>query len=434
MTISSSLNAGVAGLQSNATRLASISDNIANSSTYGYKRVQTDFHSMVISSSGSASYSAGGVRATNSRLIDQSGSLVSTSNATDLAVRGRGMLPVAQATDVENDNGNNQMYLTTTGSFRTDAEGYLRSDSGLVLLGWPALPDGTVPTFPRDTSAGLEPVQINVNQFSGEPTTKMSLGVNLPATDTDSGSPGEIQYLSVEYFDNLGTSENINISFTPTVPASGSSNEWTVQLTDSALGGAVVGEYVLTFDDSRTSGGTLASVTTTSGGAYDPATGNIIINAEGGPLEINIGMLGDSDGITQLSDSFAPVSISKDGSPVGNMTNVEVDANGFVTAFFDTGINRTIYQIPLVDLPNPNGMVALDQQTYLPSPESGSFFLWDASDGPTGDIVSYAREESAVDVAGELTAMIQTQRAYSSNAKVIQTVDEMLQETTNIKR
>lgn len=433
MTISSSLNAGVAGLQTNATRLASISDNIANSSTYGYKRVQTDFHSMVISSSG-GTYSAGGVRATTSRLIDQSGSLVSTSNPTDLAVRGRGMLPVAQASEINVANGSPQMNLTTTGSFRTDADGFLRSDSGLVLLGWPALPDGSVPTFPRDTSDGLQPVQINVNQFSGEPTTQLSLGVNLPATETDAGSLGEAQYLSVEYFDNLGTSENINISFTPTVPASGSSNEWTIQMTDSALNNAVVGEYVLTFDSSRASGGTLASVNTISGGAYDPATGNLIVAAQGGPLEINIGLIGDNDGITQLSDSFAPVSISKDGSPVGNMTNVEVDPNGFVTAFFDTGINRTIYQIPLVDLPNPNGMVALDQQTYLPTPESGNFFLWDAGDGPTGDIVSYAREESAVDVAGELTAMIQTQRAYSSNAKVIQTVDEMLQETTNIKR
>lgn len=59
MSISSSLNAGVAGLQSNATRLASISDNISNSSTYGYKRVTTDFESIVISSSG-GSYSAGG--------------------------------------------------------------------------------------------------------------------------------------------------------------------------------------------------------------------------------------------------------------------------------------------------------------------------------------------------------------------------------------
>lgn len=433
MTISSSLNAGVAGLQSNATRLASISDNIANSSTYGYKRVTTDFESMVISSAG-GSYSAGGVRTTNSRLIDQGGSLVSTSNATDLAVRGRGLLPVARATQVGVANGDTQMLLTTTGSFRTDADGYLVSQSGLVLMGWPALGNGTIPSYSRDTSDGLEPIQINTNQFSGEPTTSMTLGVNLPATQTEAGQIGDIQSLSVEYFDNLGTSESIGVTFSPTVPALGSSNEWTMVLTDGAQNDAVIGEYTLTFDDGRSSGGTLASITTTSGGTYDPVSGAIVVNVDGGPIEITIGRIGQSDGLTQLSDSFAPVSISKDGSSVGNMTSVEVDANGYVHAFFDTGITRTIYQVPLIDLPNPNGMVALDQQTYLPSPDSGSYFLWDAGDGPTGDIVAYAREESATDVAGELTDMIQTQRAYSSNAKVIQTVDEMLQETTNIKR
>jgi flagellar hook protein FlgE len=160
----------------------------------------------------------------------------------------------------------------------------------------------------------------------------------------------------------------------------------------------------------------------------------LIVNVAGGPMEVNIGRIGASDGITQLSNSFAPVSIIKDGSPVGNMRSVEVDANGFVHALFDTGITRRIFQIPLVDMPNPNGMVALDEQTYLPSPESGTYFLWNAGEGPTGDVVSFAREESATDVAGELTDLIQTQRAYSSNAKVIQTVDEMLQETTNIKR
>ncbi len=433
MTISSSLNAGVAGLTANATRLASISDNIANSSTYGYKRVKTDFHSMVISSSG-GTYSAGGTRATTQRLIDERGPLVSTSNPTDLAVRGRGMLPVARASEVASGNGTPQMLLTTTGSFRTDANGILTTESGLVLLGWPALPDGTVPSYPRDTSEGLEPVQVNVNQFSGEPTTRMSLGVNLPATETDASASGDSQELSIEYYDNLGTSESIRVEFIPTIPASGSSNERTMILRDTASGDAVIGEYVLQFDDSRSSGGTLASVTTVSGGAYDTTTGTLVVNVAGGPIEIDIGMIGESDGITQLSDRFAPVSISKDGSPVGNMTSVEIDANGYVHAFFDTGITRTIYKVPLVDLPNPNGMVALDQQTYLPSPESGTYFLWDAGEGPTGDIVSYAREESATDVATELTEMIQTQRAYSSNAKVIQTVDEMLQETTNIKR
>ena len=433
MTISSSLNAGVAGLASNASRLATISDNIANSSTYGYKRMEADFHSVVISSTGAA-YSAGGVRVTTQRLIDERGSLVSTSNPTDLAVRGRGMLPVARGSEVDAGNGDSQMFLTTTGSFRTDADGYLRSPTGLVLLGWPAEADGSVPTYPRDTADGLEPVQINVNQFTGEPTTKMSLGVNLPATETDAGAAGDTQELSVEYYDNLGRSENVLVEFTPTVPASGSSNQWTMVLRDSAQANAVVGEYTLTFDDSRAAGGTLSSVTQISGGAYDPVAGSFTVTVEGGPIEINIGKPGDGDGLTQLSDSFAPLSISKDGSPVGNMTSVEVDPNGFVYAFFDTGITRKIFQVPLVDLPNPNGMVPLDNQTYMPSPESGSFFLWDAGDGPTGDIVSFAREESATDVAGELTTMIQTQRAYSSNAKVIQAVDEMLQETTNIVR
>jgi len=89
MTISSSLNASVAGLAANASRLATISDNIANSATYGYRRVQADFHSMVIASTG-GTYSAGGVRTTTQRLIDQGGALTSTANPTDLAVRGRG--------------------------------------------------------------------------------------------------------------------------------------------------------------------------------------------------------------------------------------------------------------------------------------------------------------------------------------------------------
>lgn len=431
MTISSSLNAGVAGLSANATRLAAISDNIANSATFGYKRVETDFQSLVISRNG-GSYSAGGVRSSTQRLIDERGSLVSTSNPTDLAVRGRGMLPVAQASAYQAGNGDAQMLLTTTGSFRTDAQGRLVTDSGLFLLGWPANPDGTVPTFPRDTSEGLEPVQINVNQLTGEPTTRINLGVNLPATDTSAGSAGINQQLSVEYFDNLGKSENVLVDFSPTVPGSGSSNEWTMTLMDSAMGGAVIGEYTLSFDDARASGGTLLNVATISGGAYDPATGGLIVNVAGGPMEINIGQLGATDGLTQLSDSFAPLSISKDGSPVGNMIAAEVDENGFVHASFDTGITRIIYQVPLVDLPNPNGMVAMDQQTYLPSPESGSFFLWDAGSGPTGDVVSFAREESVTDVAGELTDMIQTQRAYSSNAKVIQTVELSLAVATSL--
>ena len=434
MTISSSLNAGVAGLAANASRLATIADNIANSATYGYKRVEADFSSLVIEG-GAGTYSAGGVRVTTQRLIDQPGALATTNNSTDLAVRGRGFLPVTTEGAVSSSTGSCPLLLATTGSFRTDADGYLRTSSGVTLMGWPANPDGTIPTFPRDTGDGLQPVQINVNQFTSEPTTRMSLGVNLPATETEFGSSGNPRQLSVEYFDNLGTSESINIQFTPTVPATaGASNTWNMVLTDSASGGAVVGEYTVVFDNTRGSGGTISSVTTISGGAYNATTGVFTVNVAGGPIDIDIGAVGTGTGLTQLSDNFAPTSISKDGSPVGNLISVEVDESGFVRANFDIGITRTIYQIPLIDLPNPNGLIAMDNQTYRTSNDSGTFFLWDSGDGPTGDVVGYALEESSTDVAGELTQLIQTQRAYSSNAKVIQTVDEMLQETTNIKR
>ncbi|NBO20447.1 MAG: flagellar hook protein FlgE [Rhodobacteraceae bacterium] len=435
MSISSSLNAGVSGLNANATRLAAIADNIANSGTYGYKRTTTDFDSMVITSDrGAGAYSAGGVRASTNRVIDENGSLVGTTNALDLAVQGRGMLPVIPAASVGTAYGDQPMIMTRTGAFRTDADGVLRTESGLVLLGWPANADGTIPTFARDTIDGLKPVVINANQTAGDPTTMMGLGVNLPATETEKGALGDTLPLSVEYFGNLGTSESLDLTFVPRVPATGRSNEWTMKIRDSAQAGAIIGEYTLKFDDTRGAGGTLASVTKISGGDYNSQSGTLDLLVAGGPLTVTIGRLGDPNGLTQLSDSFAPVAITKDGSPVGNLTAVEVDEKGYITATYDTGFTRKIYQIPLVDVSNPNGLRSLSNQSYQVSPQSGSFFLWDAGSGPTGSIQGFAREGSTTDVAAELTSLIQTQRAYSSNAKVIQTVDEMLQETTNIKR
>jgi flagellar hook protein FlgE len=435
MTISSSLSAGVAGLNANATRLASISDNIANSGTYGYKRASTDFANMVITATrGAGTYSAGGVRATTVRLIEERGDLVGTGNALDLAIAGRGMLPVINSVSLGNALSDTPMLMTRTGSFRADADGVLTTESGLVLLGWPADADGTIPSFARDTISSLVPVVINTNQTAGDPTTTMNLGVNLPATYTTAGSTALPPPLSVEYFGNLGTSESLEITFVPVVPGTGSSNQWTMEIRDSASGGAVIGEYSLTFDDSRGAGGTLSAVSVISGGAYNPADGTLALSVAGGPMTVGIGSLGDPNGLTQLSDNFAPVQITKNGSPVGNLTTVEVDEKGFVNATYDTGFTRRLYQIPIVDVPNPNGLLSMSNQTYQVSPDSGSFYLWDAGSGPTGSIQGYSREGSKTDVAAELTNLIQTQRAYSSNAKVIQTVDEMLQETTNIKR
>lgn len=436
MTISSSLHAGVSGLNANASKLSTISDNIANSATYGYKRALTDFYQVVIQSEATGSYSAGGVRTASMRLIDERGPLIASTNATDIAIDGAGFLPVTSIGAVNASANNYPVSLVTTGSFRPDAAGVLRTPAGQVLMGWPADNDGNIPSLPRDSMSGLVPVTINSNQYVANPTNQIRLGVNLPATSTVAGSDGAPYDVTVEYYGNLGTSDSLHFTFTPTVPASGqpASNSWTMTITDSASGDAVVGEYTLTFDSSQATGGTLASVSTISGGAYDATTGTVPLTIGGGTLTLDLGIPGQTGGMSQLSDTFAPVAISKNGSPVASMVAVEVDERGFLHAVYDQGFTKVIYQIPVVDVPNPNGLLVQNNQTYKVSPASGAFYLYDAGDGPTGAMQGYSREESVVDVAAELTQLITTQRAYSSNAKVIQTVDEMLQETTNLKR
>lgn len=433
MTISSSLKAGVAGLNVNATRLATISDNIANSATFGYKRAVTDFQSLVINGNSRGVYSAGGVRVSTFRQVDERGPLTTSSNPTDLAVSGRGMLPVTSTTEPDAPTIAN-LLLVPTGSFRPDSRGYLRNDAGHVLLGWPVGSDGQVPAAAKDSVAGLSAIRVDMNQFAGDPTTRMNLALNLPASETAAGSTGESRSMTVEYFGNLGTSERLSFAFEPVIPAQGASNAWRLTIGDSASGGDVVAEFDLVFDDSREGGGTLATVTPVTGGTYDALTGTLSIEVAGGPMEVVIGRPGAIGGISQFSDRFAPLSVSKDGSPVGNLVSVEVDRSGMLFAVYDIGFTRPIYQIPVVDVPNPNGLISAGNEAYVVSPESGSFLLWEAGTGPAGTILGFSREESATDVASELTQLIQTQRAYSSNAKVIQTVDEMLQETTNIKR
>ncbi|WP_435165710.1 flagellar hook protein FlgE [Falsirhodobacter sp. 1013] len=427
MSITSSMNAGVAGLNANSSRLATISDNIANSGTYGYKRVDTSFYEMVnAGSSGGGNYAAGGVRTTSSRDIGESGALIGTSNATDIAINGRGFIPVTA-------DGNTTV-LTTTGSFSTDANGYLVTDSGLTLMGWAANADGTIPAVARESMAALQPVQINLNQAMSNPTTEMSMAVNLPATATRPGATSEPLTQTMEYFDTMGTSQALTATFTP-VEATGTaaSNQWTMELRDEASG-EVTGSYLLTFDTNQAAGGTLSSVQTLSGGAYDPETGTIGMTLGGTEVSFDIGTYGARDGMTQLSDTYTPSSIQKNGSAIGSLKSVEIDQNGQVIAIYNQGFSRTIYQVPVVDVPNPEGLKTLNNQTYELTNEAGAFYLWDAGTGPVGTTEGYTLEESTTDVAHELTALIQTQHAYSSNAKIIQTVDEMLQETTDLKR
>lgn len=441
MSISSSMNAGVSGLSANANKLATISDNIANSQTYGYKRSDTDFASMTIGEN-VRGYTAGGVRTTAIRDIESKGAFVGSTNSTDLAISGRGMLPVTSIAAVAAGEKNPPLMLTSTGSFLPDKNGVLRTPSGLVLLGWPADLDGNVAEPPRDTAVALRPVTINRAAVAAAPTSTITLSANLPASATQADADLAATYpISVEYFDNLGASQTLRFEFQPVsdggTPAAPQPNRWALRVTDNA-GGAMLGEFNILFNSAAGSGGSIETITQVGGAAnYDGTTGVIGLPIAGGQsIEVQIGAENarTPQFLSQLASIFSPVGVTKDGSAAGNYTGVTIDENGMLSANYSSGFSRVIYQIPVADAPNLNGLKALDNQAFALSSASGSVYFWDAGTGPSGSVLGFAREQSTTDVANELTQLIQTQRAYSSNAKIIQTVDEMLQETTNLKR
>lgn len=436
MTLSSSLNAGVAGLNANSSKLSTISDNIANTQTNGYKRSDTEFSSLVVSDPNSARYTAGGVLSTSVKDVELRGGLITSSNPTDLAIGGRGLFPVTPVSALDNVDNDSPVQFVSTGSFRTDESGVLRTASGLALLGWPADRNGNIAEFPRDTTMGLEPIKIESGSLFQQPTTEITLGVNLPASQSQAGQSGATIPLSIEYFDNVGASQSLSFSFTPTIPAVGSSNEWNVEIADSQTDPASnpIASFTVVFDDTAALGGSIQSITNLTSSTYDPATGLLAFNTASGAIDMDIGAIGGVTGFTQLSAEFGPTGISKNGTQSGSLESISVDENGFVQGLFRSGAIRTLYQIPVANFANLNGLTAVDNQAFTASKDSGSLFLWDAGDGPTGGVISFVQEASNADLATELTSLIETQRAYSSNATVIRTVDEMLQETTNIKR
>ena len=436
MSLSSSLNAGVMGLNVNSTRLAVISDNIANSSTNGYRRADVDFANMVTSSSAN-SYTAGGVRVNIVRDVSRPGALTTTGSSTDISVAGQGFLPVTTAAQIETPAQDRSLLLTGTGSFNPNDEGYLVTPSGLALLGWPTSADGSLPAgIARDSGVSLEPVRLAPFLTAAESTTSIQLGVNLPAGATQAGASGATYENAIEYFDTLGNPQQLNVVYSPTVPGSGASNQWRVSFFDSAslTPTVAVAEYDVDFDATRGGGGGVDSITPVGGAGYSGTTGIATVPVAEGPIEVLIGASGIVGGLSQLAAEFAPVNVIKNGAPAGSLTTIEFDQNGFLNAVYDTGQRRTLYQIPMGAVPNPDALDADDNQTFAVSPESGDVYFWDPGTGPVGTLVNFALQESSVDVAQELTQLITTQRAYSSNATVIRTVDEMLQETTNLKR
>ncbi len=151
-------------------------------------------------------------------------------------------------------------------------------------------------------------------------------------------------------------------------------------------------------------------------------------------IALDFGIVGEANGMTQFGSSFTPVFINQNGSRFGTFAGVTLASDGLMTALFDNGETRPIYKLPMATFVNTNGLEGRSGNTYNASESSGDVTLREADNGPAGQTVQGALEASTVDIGEEFTNMIVVQRAYSASAKIISTVDAMLEELIRIKR
>lgn len=428
MSILGAMYAAVSGLGAQSTKLGAISDNIANTSTTGYKRVEVEFASLVTEQVSKRSYSAGGVAGNVRRRVDAQGLLQATGSSTDIAINGDGFFVVS---DKQNANPQQDLTaLTRAGSFTTDDQGFLRNAAGYYLMGFALNPDGTtVNANPaRDALADVEPVNVAGINFTGAPTTQVTFAGNLPA-QLANGTPGAPISTQIQYFTELGNSGTLTLQWTPS--SDSIANDWHLEIFDSETAGGTTAIYdqIVSFNDTGPNAGSPSAVPGVAGGQL-PLTVNGGLQA----MNLDIGDVNDASGVTQFAGEYVPTKITKNGALFGVVSRVEVSEDGIITAIFNNGVRRPIYQIPIAVVQNPNGLSARDGTAFDQSRDSGSLYLWDAGVGPAGKTAGNSLERSNVDIAQELTSMIETQRTYSTNAKVIQTADEMLSELTQLKR
>lgn len=408
MSLYGVMRTGVSGMNAQSNKLSTVSDNIANVNTTGYKRASTEFSSLILKS-GSGNYDSGAVETTVRYAISDAGNYQFTTSATDLAVQGNGFFVV------QDPNGNN--FLTRAGAFVPDSTGNLVNSAGFQLMGY-NIANGATPTVAANGFGGLQVINVNQLALQAAPSTKASVAANLdPSAAIIAGPPGPGAYTSktsVVTYDNIGNAVTVDVYAAKTA-----ANTWQIQLYDSSAGTALAGGLnTFTFDVTAAGKGKLAAASPTS----------LTVTIPGGS-SFNM----DLSAMTQVASSF-DFKATVDGNAPSAVEKVNIDDKGVVTAVLKNGTELPSFQIALATVPSPDHLTPEVGNVYSPNLDSGNVQVGLAGQGGLGTIQSGALEDSNVDLADELTSMIEAQRGFTANSKSFQTGADLLDVVVNLKR
>ena len=459
MSLYGAMMTGVAGLDAFSNALSVSAANIANVNTIGYKTATTNFSTLLASATSVSDPGTAGVMTSDGQNVLQQGLLQTTTSATDLAISGNGFFVVGQT-----PSSTGVQEYTRAGSFTTDSSGYLKNTAGLYLLGWQLTANGTVPSDRND----LTPINVNSLTGKAEASTTMTLAANLqsstaiavptydpttsPPTYMANGSVPAAFQRTINVYDSQGGAQPIQLSFCKTgantwayeVTYAGSSsnlNTSVPQAVPPAPGTPPTDNLLSSGTVTFNSDGSLANVVP-SGGTGVPATGTVSValpwslssGLAAQSININMGTVGGTAGITQYDNTSTLVSSTVDGALFGSLSGINIDTNGVVTAQFSNGLAQAVYKIPIATFSNPDGLSESSGNAYLTSIASGSPTITEADLGGAGTIESKNLEGSTVDLATEFTNLITTQRAYEASSKIITTASTMLDDLLQMMR
>lgn len=440
MSIFGSMKTAVSGMNAQANKLSTVSDNIANVNTTGYKSASTSFSSLILPSGG-GNYNSGSVETNVSYSVTQQGDTISTSSSSNLSIQGAGFF-VVQGAD-------GKTVLTRAGDFTPDANGNLVNSAGYTLMGYSY--QSGAPAVVVNGFDGLIPINVNQNGLANQESTSGSFTGNLNSnatTVTDAttlpsknGAGGatvtaNTQKSSVVGYDKLGNTVMYDIYYTKiadakpadnttTPPTPATSGQWEVSVyrnADASKTGGTSFPYSsgpvattdISFDTNGNQIGTTGKFTIT-----DPKTGGSIVM--------------DMTAMTQKATDFSSKG-STNGQAASPVTGVTIDKSGVVYANYKSGDPKPIYQIPLATVASPDKLTLLSGNVYQASAESGVTVTSFANSNGLGYIQSNSLEASNVDLAGQLTDMIQAQKSYTANSKVFQTGSDLMDVLVNLQR
>jgi flagellar hook protein FlgE len=400
--------------------MGTVADNIANINTTGYKAASTEFATLIAEGS-VATYVPGSVSTIPRRNVAQQGDFTYTKSATDLAVSGSGFFMVQSSAGTP--------YLTRAGNFVPDDSGDLVNAAGFKLLGYSLLNGGSS-TSVINSAAGLQVVGTAGLGMKATPSTSGVFDVNMPAdaavtatADLPAANAATAGYsgkTSIVTYDNLGHQVTLDIYSAKT-----SANTWQVSVFNAANASATGG---FPYSSGPLTSGTLAFDGTT-GALTSTSTSSLTVNIPNGAA-----FTLDMSQTTQLAADYTPQNATANGSPPTAVDRLEISKDGIVTAVYADGSRVDAFKIPLAKVASPDNLTAISGNVFATNKESGDLQLGTANAGGYGQVISGALENTTVDLASELTSMVQSQRNYTANSKVFQTGTELLDVLVNLVR